>query len=232
MRADTEAILRRRPAHSAVSASGLGTAAARSTRAMTAFDAAGLECIHTPGHSTDHQVVWDPQTGTLFSGDLWLGVRARVMHSSEDPYADRRESARRAGALARRGCSTRIAVWSRRRGARRSNAKIEWLGETLGDDRAAHRRRLERPRDRAARARRRRASPPTSRTATTRGGICVQGRAAARLVEAPSVARPEFATDGYRTGCSLTPSWRLALEAFSNSSVRDSSSRRGGRTAA
>jgi glyoxylase-like metal-dependent hydrolase (beta-lactamase superfamily II) len=42
--------------------------------------------LHTPGHSEDHQVVWDPRRATLFSGDLWLGVRARVMHVNEDPF--------------------------------------------------------------------------------------------------------------------------------------------------
>ncbi|HKW47391.1 MAG TPA: MBL fold metallo-hydrolase [Gemmatimonadaceae bacterium] len=45
-----------------------------------------LEFIHTPGHSMDHQIVWDAGRATVFSGDLWLGVRATVMHASEDPY--------------------------------------------------------------------------------------------------------------------------------------------------
>jgi glyoxylase-like metal-dependent hydrolase (beta-lactamase superfamily II) len=45
-----------------------------------------LQFVPTPGHSTDHQVVWDPERETLFSGDLWLGVRTRVMHHDEDPY--------------------------------------------------------------------------------------------------------------------------------------------------
>ena len=45
-----------------------------------------LEFLHTPGHSADHQVVWDPERRTLFSGDLWLGVRATVMHESENPH--------------------------------------------------------------------------------------------------------------------------------------------------
>ncbi len=47
---------------------------------------APLEFVHTPGHSTDHQIVWDPGRATVFSGDLWLGVRATVMHENEDPY--------------------------------------------------------------------------------------------------------------------------------------------------
>ena len=45
-----------------------------------------LQFVFTPGHSPDHQIVWDPTRATLFSGDLWLGVRARVMHEDEDPY--------------------------------------------------------------------------------------------------------------------------------------------------
>jgi glyoxylase-like metal-dependent hydrolase (beta-lactamase superfamily II) len=45
-----------------------------------------MEVVHTPGHSPDHQVVWDPRRATVFSGDLWLGVRARIMHTSENPF--------------------------------------------------------------------------------------------------------------------------------------------------
>ena len=44
-----------------------------------------LRIVLTPGHSPDHQVVWDAESETLFSGDLWLGVRSRVMHVSENP---------------------------------------------------------------------------------------------------------------------------------------------------
>jgi len=47
---------------------------------------APLEFVHTPGHSPDHQIVWDAERATIFSGDLWLGVRATVMHESENPY--------------------------------------------------------------------------------------------------------------------------------------------------
>ena len=50
------------------------------------FQAPGLEPIATPGHSPEHHVIWDHETGTLFSGDLWLGVRDRAVHASEDPY--------------------------------------------------------------------------------------------------------------------------------------------------
>lgn len=50
------------------------------------FDATPLQAIPTPGHSPDHHVVFDPETATLFSGDLWLGVKVRVMGASENPY--------------------------------------------------------------------------------------------------------------------------------------------------
>ena len=45
-----------------------------------------LQFVFTPGHSPDHQIVWDPERATLFSGDLWLGVRSSVMHVSENPF--------------------------------------------------------------------------------------------------------------------------------------------------
>lgn len=45
-----------------------------------------LRFVFTPGHSPDHQIVWDEARRTLFSGDLWLGVRARLMHSAENPF--------------------------------------------------------------------------------------------------------------------------------------------------
>ena len=49
------------------------------------LDPGPLQVIHTPGHSEDHHVVFDPGTGTLVSGDLWLGVKVRVLGRSEDP---------------------------------------------------------------------------------------------------------------------------------------------------
>lgn len=44
-----------------------------------------LQCIATPGHSDDHHVVWDRETGTLFGGDLFIGVKVRASHASEQP---------------------------------------------------------------------------------------------------------------------------------------------------
>ena len=90
-----------------------------------------LRFIHTPGHSPEHHVVWDAERGTLFSGDLWLGVRARVMHESEDPRTIV-ESLRCVAALrpermfdAHRGIvPTPVAALE---------AKAEWLTHVIGE---------------------------------------------------------------------------------------------------
>ena len=50
------------------------------------FDVSPLVTIATPGHSPDHHVVFDPDTRTLFSADLWLGVKVRIVGASENPY--------------------------------------------------------------------------------------------------------------------------------------------------
>jgi endoribonuclease LACTB2 len=59
-------------------------------RALTAtlrpFEVAPLQVIATPGHSPDHHIVFDPDTRTMFSADLWLGVRVRIVGSTENPY--------------------------------------------------------------------------------------------------------------------------------------------------
>jgi ribonuclease/clavin/mitogillin len=55
-------------------------------KALRPFDVAPLVALPTPGHSPDHHVLWDAETRTLFSGDLWLGVKVRVMGASENPY--------------------------------------------------------------------------------------------------------------------------------------------------
>lgn len=53
---------------------------------LRTFDIAPLQVIATPGHSPDHHVVFDTDTRTLFSGDLWLGVKVRIVGASENPY--------------------------------------------------------------------------------------------------------------------------------------------------
>jgi len=93
------------------------------------FVPSGFECAHTPGHSDDHHVVWDAETGTLFSGDLWLAIRSRVLHSSEDPY-EIVASLRRAAAL------SPSRMFDAHRGLVENpvaalNAKADWLGEMM-----------------------------------------------------------------------------------------------------
>jgi glyoxylase-like metal-dependent hydrolase (beta-lactamase superfamily II) len=128
LRPDTEATLRARPEIQLYRRAIWGHPPALNS-SVSRFEGAGFETVHTPGHSEDHQVVWDTTTGTLFSGDLWLGVRARVLHSTEDPYVIV-ESLRRAAALApermfdaHRGLVERpVAALT---------AKADWLGEMM-----------------------------------------------------------------------------------------------------
>lgn len=56
----------------------------RLTSAITPFQPTGLEVVAAPGHSADHRVVWDPATRTLYSADLFLGVKVRVARPGED----------------------------------------------------------------------------------------------------------------------------------------------------
>ena len=98
---------------------------------VTAFAPDDLQLLPAPGHSADHHVVWDPATRTLFSGDLFLGVRVRVMHPSEDPYAIM-ASLRAAAALepARMFCAHRGPVATP---VRALLARAEWLATTVGE---------------------------------------------------------------------------------------------------
>jgi endoribonuclease LACTB2 len=49
------------------------------------FDSDTLRVIHAPGHAADHHVVWDEERATLFSGDLFLGVKVRATFPDEEP---------------------------------------------------------------------------------------------------------------------------------------------------
>jgi glyoxylase-like metal-dependent hydrolase (beta-lactamase superfamily II) len=53
---------------------------------VTRLEPAPLRAVPTPGHSPDHHIVFDEESATLFSGDLWLGIRVRVMGKDENPY--------------------------------------------------------------------------------------------------------------------------------------------------
>ncbi|MDB4882486.1 MAG: Zn-dependent hydrolase, glyoxylase [Gemmatimonadetes bacterium] len=54
---------------------------------VTSFSPAPLEIIATPGHTEDHQVLWDAHRRIVVSGDLFLGVKVRVAHIHESPRA-------------------------------------------------------------------------------------------------------------------------------------------------
>jgi glyoxylase-like metal-dependent hydrolase (beta-lactamase superfamily II) len=129
IRADTEEILRQRPDIELYRRIVWGHPPALGA-SVSSFES-GLECIHTPGHSVDHQVVWDSSTNTLFSGDLWLGIRSKILHSSEDPYRIV-ESLRRAREL------KPARMFDAHRGLVEDpvaaiTARIEWLSKTLSE---------------------------------------------------------------------------------------------------
>lgn len=88
-----------------------------------------LEIVSLPGHSADHRVVWDRATGTLFAGDLFLGVKVRIAHDSED-FVTLIDSLRRAAALdpARMFCGHRGLVPN---AASALRAKADWLEEMI-----------------------------------------------------------------------------------------------------
>jgi glyoxylase-like metal-dependent hydrolase (beta-lactamase superfamily II) len=93
--------------------------------AVTPFDPAPLEPVHTPGHSADHHIVWDPERGVMFSADLFLAVKVRVARPDEDPRA-LLASLRQAAALHPRE------MWDAHRGrvddpVRALAAKADWL---------------------------------------------------------------------------------------------------------
>lgn len=97
--------------------------------AATGIDAPAFAMIHTPGHSPDHQVIWDAERETLFAGDLFLGVKMRVVQPTEDPRAHV-ASLRAAVALrpkrvfdAHRGLLTD--------GRALLTAKADWMEETI-----------------------------------------------------------------------------------------------------
>ena len=98
--------------------------------ALTPFDSAPLQTIATPGHSPDHHVVYDAETSTLFSGDLWLGVKVRVMGATENPYEILASLDRAIALQPRRMFDAHRGMVEKPTDALR--AKRSWLQDTLG----------------------------------------------------------------------------------------------------
>ncbi len=46
-----------------------------------------FQVIHTPGHSDDHVALFEPVRGWLFTGDLYLAPRLKVLRDDEDVHA-------------------------------------------------------------------------------------------------------------------------------------------------
>jgi glyoxylase-like metal-dependent hydrolase (beta-lactamase superfamily II) len=93
------------------------------------FESDELRTIHAPGHTADHYVVWDEDRSTLFSGDLFLGVKVRATFPDEDP--------RQLASTIRRVAAMRPErMFDAHRGLVRDPtnalvAKADWLDETI-----------------------------------------------------------------------------------------------------
>jgi len=96
---------------------------------LAPFTPSGVEVIPMPGHSPEHHVVWAPDTGTLFAGDLFLGVKVRIAHYDED-FRELLVSIRKCAALrpARMFCGHRGLVPN---AAATLTAKADWLEQTI-----------------------------------------------------------------------------------------------------
>lgn len=46
-----------------------------------------FQVIHTPGHSDDHIALFEPDRGWLFTGDLYLAPRLKILRDDEDVHA-------------------------------------------------------------------------------------------------------------------------------------------------
>ena len=96
---------------------------------LTAFEPTGIEVVPMPGHSPEHRVVWAPDSGTLFAGDLFLGVKVRIAHYDED-FRELLISLRKCAAMqpARMFCGHRGLVPN---AASALTAKADWLEQTI-----------------------------------------------------------------------------------------------------
>ncbi len=88
-----------------------------------------LRLVPTPGHASDHHIVWDAERETIFGGDLFLGVKVRAAHDDERPRELARSLRATAALRPRR-------YFDAHRGPVRNpvsalGAKADWLEETI-----------------------------------------------------------------------------------------------------
>jgi endoribonuclease LACTB2 len=131
MHAECEVLLRERPAIRFYRRAVWGQTE-RLRAPLRRFDPAPLVLMGTPGHSSDHLTVWDPERRILVSGDLFLGVKVRVAHERDESPRALVASLRSAAALeprllldAHRGPVSDAAAQLR--------AKAAWNEEMIGE---------------------------------------------------------------------------------------------------
>ena len=130
MDARCEATLRRRPGI-ALYRSTIWGRPPRLVDPLRSFDVAPLQLLPLPGHTADHQALWDPERRILAAGDLFLGVKVRVAHH-EESHPALLDSLRRAAAL-----EPRLLLDAHRgpllNGPALLRAKIAWIEDTVGE---------------------------------------------------------------------------------------------------
>jgi glyoxylase-like metal-dependent hydrolase (beta-lactamase superfamily II) len=101
------------------------------SQAIEPFDPSPLAVLAAPGHSADHQVVWDAERRILVSGDLFLGVKVRIAHDHESPRTLVATLRRMAALEPRLLLDAHRGVV--RDGAAQLRAKADWTAETIAD---------------------------------------------------------------------------------------------------
>ena len=131
MHRECEALLRERPAIRFYRRAVWGRTA-RLQAPLETFDPAPLVLMETPGHSSDHVTVWEPERRILVSGDLFLGVKVRVAHEGDETPRELVASLRRAAAL-----EPRLLLDAHRGPVRDAaaqlRAKAAWNEEMIGE---------------------------------------------------------------------------------------------------
>lgn len=97
---------------------------------LSRFTPRTLQLRPTPGHSADHHVVWDAERGTVFGGDLFIGVKLRIAHHDEDLRQQVRSLREVASWQPERFFDAHRGLLSNP--ADQLRAKADWIEETIG----------------------------------------------------------------------------------------------------